>query len=59
MALVHTTFRETPFEMGAEEAESLRKQGLLREPPPDPPADGPPVTPGPPGAPAKAKKESA
>jgi len=32
MPLVRTKFRETPFEMTGEEAEALRKQGLVVEP---------------------------
>lgn len=33
MPLVHTVFRETPFEMPDAEAEVLRAQGLLRSAP--------------------------
>ena len=44
MPLVRTTFRETPFEMPADEAEALRAQGfvaeILGEPEADPPGVG-------------------
>jgi hypothetical protein len=38
MAQVLTVFRETPFEMPDDEAEVLRRQGLLREDKPGPAA---------------------
>ena len=51
MPLVHTVFREQPFEMGDEEAGALRTARLLRDPPvptglaeaiSEPPPPGPP-----------------
>jgi hypothetical protein len=70
MPLVHTVFREQPFEMGDEEAGALRTARLLRDPPvptglaeaiSEPPPPGPPDGGGspdddpPPDPPAKAK----
>lgn len=51
--LVHTVFREHPFEMPADEAEVLRKRGLVREAAPQTPSGPPPDPDGPPPGTAK------